>query len=68
MPYSKSASRTGIYHESETGEYLIGQVLNDQDIQVHYSLPKELWDRNEAWNYANAIQLALSLCLGVCRS
>jgi hypothetical protein len=55
---------SGISYEDAQNRTLIGRLVDDKKLQLYWQLPKKLWIKAKAWEWAIAIQDVLSIWFG----
>jgi hypothetical protein len=63
-PFGESFSRTGFDYEGENGEHISGEINEGKYMYFNWSLPKEKWSKGKSWQFAEALQDALSIVSG----
>ncbi|MBD1804319.1 hypothetical protein H6F98_02385 [Microcoleus sp. FACHB-SPT15] len=55
---------SGILYEDNQQQNLIGHLVDEKQLKLHWKLPKTHWSKAESWRWAMAIQYALSIWYG----
>ena len=63
-PFGESFSRTGFDYDGENGEHISGEISDSKYIYFNWSLPKKKWFKGKSWQFAEALQDALSIVSG----
>lgn len=63
-PFGESFSRTGFYYLGNNKEDISGEIEENKYIHLNWSLPKANWSKGKSWQFAEALQDALSITSG----
>ncbi len=55
---------SGILYEANQQQNVIGHLVDEKQLKLHWKLPKSHWSKAESWRWAMAIQDALSIWYG----
>jgi len=55
---------SAIHFESEGGQRVLGRIVEQEYLELSYTLPRESWSHTEAWRWGEAASYALSICMG----
>lgn len=63
-PFGESFSRTGFDYSGNNEEHISGEIAESKYIYLNWSLPKANWSKGKSWQFAEALQDALSIISG----
>jgi hypothetical protein len=60
----RRSTASGLLYEGEDGQRVVGRVVNGEFLELNFALPKSVWSKTEAWEWAVGARTALAICLG----
>jgi hypothetical protein len=60
---SKSEA-SGIWYENKQNQRIIGRLIEDRYLELHWAFSKPLWSKTDSWQWSEAAQYALSIFFG----
>jgi hypothetical protein len=55
---------SGIWYENEQNQRIIGRLIEDRYLELHWGLSKPLWSKTDSCQWSEAAQYALSIFFG----
>lgn len=55
---------SGIWYENEQNQRIIGRLIQDRYLELHWGLSKSLWSKTDSCQWSEAAQYALSIFFG----
>jgi len=55
---------SGIWYEDEQNHKIVGRMIDDRHLKLHWRLTKSLWSKAHSWQWPEAAQDSLSMLFG----